>query len=1401
MKKRMLSALLCLCLVLALLPVSALAANPVYLALGDSITTGYKPDGTNPNATVDSPFADQIANAKGYDLTNLAANGETTSSLLGKLNDESIDVSTASLITITIGGNDMMDALYAYLLNAYNDENQSSTITLDELKAKLLNGDSEILALASESISEFFVSTDANKAYSDFESNLSGILDKIQEVNPHTAIYIATQYNPYSKLAKDWGPSVEQIQTINTQFDAGVRSLNTIINDVAANKATVVDIYTAFEKAVTDGKTVCNPELEITSYPQLTYQLTLDFHPNQDGHNLIAETFGASILAAAPAMDVTPENHTFADQAEGYTSVDPQTFTIANTGNVELTNIDVTLEGTNALSFTLDTTGMATSLEAGTTGNTTTFTVAPNAALSAGTYSAQVKVAANEITNPITISLSFTVNKAALTEGHKVLDSIGTQVGDLYATLAAAFDAAQNNGYTVEMGKDETLAAAIPAGVTLRVPSGIALTVANPLTVATGTLDIRAGATLKWGTETFVGSATDADARVQLSEGNVIWAYGKLTLTTDSQATIPTGKELVLTVEYDQQGQTVKIPLSAEIETGATLTVKGVLKAVSGNTGSTGSQVTINGTLDINTGFMTVALKARVTTAGGVFSITDSGSVYSQVDLTDAITSGERDPIDAPKYEGTEYQQLWIAPQTKMDITVGGVTLSGSYTVPAYATTTSDGKVIKTDANKDNYNIEWDGRYLTLRNAKIVYDGDAAIVTNGDLELHLIGNNSVSGTEYGFNLDDGALDIYGNDAASLVITGGTAVGSASVTRVNPVNQLVAVQGDDAYGNINDILSSPFTDRSELLHHLYYYLSIKFLDKDIIYIPDSSVQFHADGTLSFEVYPYKNKFHGLTFGGDLLVLGRDYTITEAYWSDRATITILKDFLDQQTGGLTYFLQVVDNSGNFARKSVVIPETYDLTVNFTPAEGEVYSDGVGIFGMEEASGSVTYRVIQGKSVTLRAFANSGDYVFQAWLDSHGNPISTGAEYTVTPDSDTTLTLSFAKVRYDLSVTPDRLDFGTKREGYSTVSRQSVTFQNNGNVDVVVLAPWDTNYLTSIDESGLEIAAGDAKTVFIRPENGLKVGEYEDTLAFSVYNEERFHSAQPQVMSMPVATNYPSYLPEPDVLAQVDVDFTVTRDSGSTRNYYYLTFDTNGGEELGTVRVPARSTVDLTRYVTTRSGCEFAGWFDDQWLTDDITSIYMDGNKTVYAGWDPFWDVDEYDWFYNSMLYTFAEDLMEGTGAHTFNPSANVTRGMLVTILYRLEGEPTVSGSAAFSDVSRNAYYAKAVNWAASEGIVKGFPDGTFRPNEPVTREQMATIFFRYADYCGYDTDARADLSGYRDAVEVSSWALAAVRWANAEGLVQGITTKTLVPQGLATRAQISTILVRFCRDIVE
>ena len=175
-------------------------------------------------------------------------------------------------------------------------------------------------------------------------------------------------------------------------------------------------------------------------------------------------------------------------------------------------------------------------------------------------------------------------------------------------------------------------------------------------------------------------------------------------------------------------------------------------------------------------------------------------------------------------------------------------------------------------------------------------------------------------------------------------------------------------------------------------------------------------------------------------------------------------------------------------------------------------------------------------------------------------------------------------------------------------------------------------------------------------------------------------------------------------------------------------------------------------------------------------------------------PFVDVNENDWFYDVVLYAYENGLMTGTSADTFAPNTATTRGMIVSMLARLEGV-TSAESAGFTDVADNDWYATAVNWAASEGIVNGFEDDTFRPNDAITREQMAAILYNYADYKGYDVSARADLSDYADAASISSWAEDVLAWANAEGLINGMTATTIDPQGATTRAQTAAMFERF------
>ena len=175
-------------------------------------------------------------------------------------------------------------------------------------------------------------------------------------------------------------------------------------------------------------------------------------------------------------------------------------------------------------------------------------------------------------------------------------------------------------------------------------------------------------------------------------------------------------------------------------------------------------------------------------------------------------------------------------------------------------------------------------------------------------------------------------------------------------------------------------------------------------------------------------------------------------------------------------------------------------------------------------------------------------------------------------------------------------------------------------------------------------------------------------------------------------------------------------------------------------------------------------------------------------------PFVDVDENDWFYDVVLYAYDNGLMTGVSATEFAPNQTTTRGMIVSMLARLEGV-TSAEDAGFADVAANDWYATAVNWAASVGVVNGYEDNTFRPNAPITREQMAAILYNYADYKGYDVSARADLSDYADAADVSSWAEDVLSWANAEGLIKGMTTTTIAPQGETTRAQTAAMFERF------
>ena len=265
----------------------------------------------------------------------------------------------------------------------------------------------------------------------------------------------------------------------------------------------------------------------------------------------------------------------------------------------------------------------------------------------------------------------------------------------------------------------------------------------------------------------------------------------------------------------------------------------------------------------------------------------------------------------------------------------------------------------------------------------------------------------------------------------------------------------------------------------------------------------------------------------------------------------------------------------------------------------------------------------------------------------------------------------------------------------------------------------------------------------------------------------------------------------------------------------NIYSITYDLDGGTALGNPDFYTVESSAITLNEPTKAGYVFTGWSGTDLVGEDNLTVTIPagsiGDRCYTAHWefDPtiiaalnptpnvdFLDVSRTDWFYYDVRYVCENGLMNGTSRNRFSPYGTATRGMLVTILYRMENEPRCFGSAAFSDVKPGAYYEKAVVWASQNNIVSGYTDGTFRPDAPVTREQLASILYRYTLYRGQDVSAgeTTSLTGYGDAQAVSSYALPAMRWACGTGILQGANGK-LNPSGLATRAQLAAMLHRY------
>ena len=760
------------------------------------------------------------------------------------------------------------------------------------------------------------------------------------------------------------------------------------------------------------------------------------------------------------------------------------------------------------------------------------------------------------------------------------------------------------------------------------------------------------------------------------------------------------------------------------------------------------------------------------------------------------------------------------------NITVGGVTLS-YVDAPVYASTDGDGKVTSLGKNEEGapWNIKWDGSTLTLDGAVIAAPARAseAIAFAGDLEIWLTKqDSSVAGTvRAGGSLKvmgDAGLEITGGEGSQAVSTQNTPAGQSSTLTVKPIGEgaMAVWQGEDA-GTAEELYYSPFISEKEAKVSGRY---VRFEMKGYPFVLPERLVYDKNSPydLFLGLYLGEREVSSLSLGEEELTPEEEYEIL----SISSSLALKRDFVDGLEAG-EHLLTLTLSDDSSVTVPLTVPETCLLTIETEPGEGgscELVEYVNGVEWRESIDG--TYYAVVGEEIKLLALPNL-DYSFVQW-EKDGEVVTDSQRYIFTPQDDCTLTMVFKEEYYELQADPASVSFGSVTPGYAQPEAKTVTITNKSNewVSLGYLSMPDNFEITWPEEPEwpemLGLDPGETLSFQVVPKAGLDVGRYSET--FTMYANLM---AQPRAMSALTerSAEEEGYLWNTKV--EIELSFTVrNRSNGSGGGggpvSYTLSFETGEGSKVDSVTKVSGTTVDLDDYVSTREGYEFTGWYDDRETTEKIGSVTLRGDKTVYAGWEKadgkddeeadgeepsFDDVLPDNWAYEAVEYVNEKGLMSGVGGGSFSPGQPTTRGMLVTILYRMEGEPEYenTGTIRFTDVNDDAWYAKGVYWAAENGIVKGVGDGRYLPEDPVTREQMAAIFHRYAGYKGYDVTAQGDLSAFTDAASVGDWAREALIWAVDKGLINGMGDGTVNPRGTATRAQTAAILMRFCETVAK
>ena len=527
----------------------------------------------------------------------------------------------------------------------------------------------------------------------------------------------------------------------------------------------------------------------------------------------------------------------------------------------------------------------------------------------------------------------------------------------------------------------------------------------------------------------------------------------------------------------------------------------------------------------------------------------------------------------------------------------------------------------------------------------------------------------------------------------------------------------------------------------------------------------------------------------------------------------------------SGGVTIkddkFLMPNDNvevKAIFEKDAPPAPTEFTITVK---------TDGNGTASASHA------KAVVGTEIALTATPNKG-YHFKEWqVESPAGLVITNNKFTM-PDSDVEVKAIFEK---DAPPAPTEFTITVKTDGNGTASASLAKAAAGTEITLTATPKEGYHFKEWQVESPAGLVITNNKFTMPDSDVGVKAIFEKDAPPASIEFIVTFdgNGGTPSVGSMTTTDQKLTSLPSASRSGSYSFDGWYTEKSGGTKittatvfsanttvyahwtytggggggynppvTYYTLRFET-GGSDIPSVRETYNTYIDLTKHVPTWRGHTFIGWYTERSLMNKVSGVYLTKDMTVYAGWrvdenpgtgaNPFTDVSEKDWFYGDVMFVYENGLMLGTSKTLFSPHGTATRGMMATILWRMEGSPAPKGKNSFTDVEAGKWYADAITWTAENGIFAGYGKDKFGPDDPITREQLAAIFYRYADYKGYDLTVKGNLDKFKDADKITDYAKTAMQWAVGSGLVKGKSGNLLDPQGTAIRAEIAAMLHRF------